>query len=375
VSTLPAPVAPGGFTGAAEDARGPAPVAAVGEPDAVPAAAPYLSIVIPILNEEASIVPLIQRVFAVVQGLRMPFEVVAVDDGSEDGSFRLLEQEAARRPQLKVLRFRRNYGQTAALMAGIDHAAGQVLVSLDADLQNDPADIPRLLSKLAEGYDVVSGWRNERQDAKLSRGLTSRVANRLISRMSGVRLNDYGCTLKAYRRDVVKGIKLYGEMHRFIPIYASWMGARVTEIPVRHHPRTTGASHYGMERVVKVLLDMIVVKFLDRHFVKPIYVFGGAGLASFACAVIMTAAAVWYRIGEGVPLIATPFPVLGAMFLVLGVASVLMGLLAEMTARTYFESQQRPAYMIRDSRNVAPDRAPSSREPGAVPPGLGAAGL
>lgn len=313
---------------------------------------PLISLIIPIYNEEPNIRPLLERVFAVVQELGFTYEVLAIDDGSQDGTFNLLEAEAVQRPELKVIRFRRNYGQTAAMMAGIDHASGEILISLDADLQNDPADIPKLLKRLEEGYDVVSGWRIERQDAKFRRTLLSRIANRLISRISGVRLNDYGCTLKAYRRDVIKGVKLYGEMHRFIPIYASWMGARVTEIPVQHHPRTRGTSKYGLERVVKVVLDMIVVKFLDRHFVKPIYVFGGIGLAAIMFSFAILALAVWLRLMDGVSLIQTPLPLLSALFFLLGTTSVLMGLLAEMTVRTYFESQDRPAYIVRDARNL-----------------------
>ena len=321
---------------------------------AAPAGAPgpYLSVVIPIYNEEANVEPLMERLFEVLPALGVSFEVLAIDDGSQDGTFMLLDREAARRPELKVIRFRRNYGQTAAMMAGIDHASGRILVSLDADLQNDPHDIPKLLAKLDEGYDVVSGWRVERQDAKFRRALVSRLASRLISRLSGVTLNDYGCTLKAYRRDVIKGVRLYGEMHRFIPVYTSWMGARITEVPVRHHPRMRGASRYGLERVGKVMLDLIVVKFLERYFAKPIYVFGGVGLVSLAVSIVALAAAVWLRVGDGVALTGTLLPVLSALFFVLGVSSILMGLLAEMTVRTYFESQQRPAYTVRDSRNL-----------------------
>lgn len=313
---------------------------------------PFISLIIPIYNEQPNIRPLMERVFAVAQELGFSYEVLAVDDGSQDGSFSLLESEALQHPELKVIRFRRNYGQTAAMMAGIDHASGEILISLDADLQNDPADIPKLLKRLEEGYDVVSGWRIERQDAKFRRTMLSRIANRIISRISGVHLNDYGCTLKAYRRDVIKDVKLYGEMHRFIPIYASWMGARVTEIPVQHHPRTRGTSKYGLERVAKVVLDMIVVKFLDRHFVKPIYVFGGIGLASIFFSFAILALAIWLRLVDGVSLIQTPLPLLSALFFLLGTTSVLMGLLAEMTVRTYFESQHRPAYVVRDSRNL-----------------------
>jgi dolichol-phosphate mannosyltransferase len=238
------------------------------------------------------------------------------------------------------------------MMAGINHASGDILISLDADLQNDPRDIPKLLAKLDEGYDVVSGWRKSRQDARFRRTLISRLANAMISRISGVKLNDYGCTLKAYRREIIKDVKLYGEMHRFIPIYARWMGARVTEIPVQHHPRTRGDSKYGLERIVKVVLDMIVVKFLDRHFVKPIYVFGGVGLISIILACATLVLMIWLRIFEHVSMILTPLPLLSALFFLVGTTSILMGLLAEMTVRTYFESQDRPAYTIRDSMNL-----------------------
>ena len=310
---------------------------------------PRLSIIIPVYNEEANIPPLMAQVFEVVRGLGTSFELLAIDDGSRDGSFAALEREQRDRPELKLIRFRRNFGQTAAIMAGIDHAQGEVIVSLDADLQNDPADIPRLLAKLDEGYDVVSGWRVDRKDSRLKRILTSRVASRLISSAYGVRLNDFGCTLKAYRTEVLRGFRLYGEMHRFIPVYASWMGARVTEIPVQHHPRTRGTSKYGLERVAKVALDMIVLKFLERHFVKPIYVFGGIGLASIALSFITFGLAVWRWFADG---ITTWLPLFSALFFLGGTICILMGLLAEMLVRTYFESQQRPAYSVRESRGI-----------------------
>jgi dolichol-phosphate mannosyltransferase len=315
-------------------------------------AVPHLSILIPVYNEEDNIEPLVERLFTVLHTLPHAFEVLVIDDGSRDRSFERLQTAAARLPELKVVRFRRNYGQTAAMMAGIDFARGDVLVSLDADLQNDPADIPLLLAKLEEGFDVVSGWRKARRDARFRRTMVSRAANWMISRISGVRLSDYGCTLKAYRRDVIKGVKLYGEMHRFIPIYATWLGARVTEIPVRHHPRLRGESKYGLERVAKVLLDMIVVSFLDRFFVKPIYVFGGVGLLSIVAAFGTLGLMIWLRFARGVSMILTPLPLLSALFFLIGTISILMGLLAEMTVRTYFESQHRSAYTVRESVNL-----------------------
>jgi dolichol-phosphate mannosyltransferase len=250
-----------------------------------------------------------------------------------------------------VIALKRNSGQTAALMCGIDHASGDIIIPIDADLQNDPADIPALLAKVEEGFDVVSGWRVDRQDAALSRNLPSRVANWMISLVSGVPLHDYGCTLKAYRRDVLEGVRLYGEMHRFIPIYASWMGARITEVPVRHRAREHGSSNYGIERVAKVLLDLIVVKFLDRHFMKPIYVFGGFGML---CFLISAAALIWalyLKFAEQISLIQTPLPLLSVMTFVTGAMCILLGLISEMLMRTYFESQKRTPYAVRERLN------------------------
>jgi dolichol-phosphate mannosyltransferase len=240
-------------------------------------------------------------------------------------------------------------------MAGIDHSSGEIVIALDADLQNDPADIPALLARLDEGYDVVSGWRRSRKDAAIRRNLVSRVANRLISRVSGVQLNDYGCTLKAYRRDVIKDVRLYGEMHRFIPIYASWFGARVTQIPVNHRPRRFGKSNYGLGRIGKVLLDLMVVKFLDSYFAKPIYVFGGFGLLLLGGSAVTLAAILVLKYVYGVSMILTPLPLLGAMCAMMGSLSILMGLVAEIMVRTYFESQQRVPYAVRETLNFADD--------------------
>src|SRR5574337_1185020 len=249
-----------------------------------------LSIVVPIFDEKENIAPLYDKVREAMDALGFPWELVLVDDGSRDGSSELLDKVAEEDSRVTVVHFTRNYGQTAAMMAGMDHARGDIIVPMDGDLQNDPADIARLLAKLDEGYDVVSGWRKDRQDHAIKRNLPSRLANGLISRVSGVRLHDYGCSLKAYRRDVLDGVKLYGEMHRFVPIYAAWNGARVTEIPVQHHPRLHGESKYGLERVFKVVLDLLVVKFLFRYSSKPIYVFGGFGFLSIVLSVL---AGVW----------------------------------------------------------------------------------
>jgi dolichol-phosphate mannosyltransferase len=310
-----------------------------------------LSVLVPVYNEQGNIRPLCERLFAVLERLAVSYEVVAVNDGSTDGSMGELKEAAADYPRLRIVDLRRNFGQTAALMAGIDHARGEVVVTIDADLQNDPEDIPTLLRKIDDGYDVVSGWRKERKDALLRRNLVSRIANSMISWISGVPLADYGCTLKAYRRDILQGFRLYGEMHRFIPIYASWMGAKITEVPVRHHPRTVGHSKYGLERIYKVLLDLIVVKFLDRHLVKPIYVFGGFGALSFVLCALSTLSMLWLKWIKGVSMILTPLPLISAMTFLVGCMSILMGLLAEILVRTYFESQQRAAYSVRSLVN------------------------
>jgi len=237
------------------------------------------------------------------------------------------------------------------MMAGIDCAAGDIIVPMDGDLQNDPADIRRLIEKLDEGYDVVSGWRKDRQDSPIKRNLPSRIANCLISMISGVQLRDYGCSLKAYRRDVIKGVKLYGEMHRFIPIYASWQGARVTEVAVAHYPRIHGKSKYGLERVGKVLLDLLVVKFLDKYATKPIYVFGGFGFLNIGISVMAGIYAVFLKFFEQTSFIMTPLPLLFVMTLITGILSILMGLLAELVMRTYYESQDKSVYLIKNIVN------------------------
>jgi glycosyltransferase involved in cell wall biosynthesis len=309
-------------------------------------AKPDISIVIPIFNEEENVDALVKALWEALQQANFTFEILFVNDGSRDRTLARLRAALAGKPHARVIDFRRNYGQTAAIMAGIDYARGGIIISLDADLQNDPRDIPKLLAKLDEGYDVVSGWRHDRQDPA-TRSLLSRMANRIISRISGVPLHDYGCTLKAYRADVVKGVRLYGEMHRFIPIYASWMGARVTELPVSHHPRKAGKSKYGFDRVIKVVLDLLVVKFLDRHMVKPIYVFGGFGLLSLLISMMSGIWALYLKFVDHQSFILTPLPLLTVFSLLIAVMSVLMGLIAEMLVRTYFESQQRAPYDVK----------------------------
>ena len=313
-----------------------------------------LSVVIPIFNEEESIPHLFEKLFAVLETLGRRFEIIAVDDGSTDKSMVQLSTAAAMHHEIKVIQFRRNAGQTAALMAGIDHAAGDIIVMIDADLQNDPLDIPNLLAKLDEGADVVSGWRKNRQDAAIKRNLMSRLANRMISRISGVRLHDYGCTLKAYRREMLQGMRLYGEMHRFVPIYASWMGAKVVELPVRHHARQFGKSKYGLNRTFKVILDLSVVKFFSRWLSKPIYVFGGFGIWSIFGGFAAIAYAVYLKLFEGTSLIQTPLPVLAAMLVLIGFMSIMMGLLAEILVRTYFEASGRTTYSVKTKINFDP---------------------
>ena len=311
-----------------------------------------ISVTIPVYNEEENLSRLCAELIPTLESLRQPWEVVLVNDGSTDGSAAVLDKLAADDPRLKVIHFRRNAGQTAAMMAGFEYARGDIIVPMDADLQNDPQDIPRLLEKLDEGYDVCSGWRQDRQDHALRRNFPSRVANWLISKVSGVRLHDYGCSLKAYRREVIKGVRLYGEMHRFIPIYANWLGAKVTEVPVRHRPRVAGHSSYGLERIFKVLLDLVVVKFLDRYAQKPIYVFGGFGLLNFAVSLAAGLWAVYLKYGAGISFIQTPLPLLVVMSAITGVICILLGLVAEMVTRNWHESHDKRTYIVGATRNL-----------------------
>ena len=311
-----------------------------------------LSVIVPLFNEAKNIIPLYEQVIGIFPELGCNLEIVLVNDGSTDGSRAILNDLASRDGRVKVIHFRRNFGQTTAIMAGIDYSSGDVLIPMDGDLQNDPRDIPKLLAKLQEGYQVCSGWREDRKDHALKRNLPSRIANWLISTISGVHLHDYGCSLKAYRREVIKGVKLYGEMHRFIPIYATWQGARVAEIPVAHHPRIHGKSKYGLERTFKVILDLIVVKFLAQYAQKPIYVFGTFGLFSLFVAFIAAAAALYYKIVGDKSFIETPLPLIFVMAGITGIMCILMGLLAEIIMRTYYESQGKPVYLIDECRNL-----------------------
>lgn len=311
-----------------------------------------ISVTVPIYNEIDSILPLHAAVSSVLTRLGLQWELILVNDGSTDGSAGVLDKLAEFDPNVKVIHLRRNFGQTAAMMAGIDFARGDIIIPMDGDLQNDPADIPRMLAKLEEGFEVVSGWRKGRKDAKLSRNFPSWIANRLISFISGVHLHDYGCSLKAYRKSVLKEVKLYGEMHRFIPIYASWQGARVTEIPVTHHARQYGKSKYGLERTVKVVLDLIVVKFLATFAQKPMYVFGGIGLLSLAVSFFSGIWALYLKFVNDISFVQTPLPLLFVMTAITGAMCILMGLLAELLTRTYHESQDKPIYSVGITRNI-----------------------
>ena len=307
-----------------------------------------LSILIPVYNEEGNLSLLYEKLMTALKKAGRPYEVIFVDDGSSDGTMEILLDLREKNPNVKIVSFSRNFGQTAALSAGIDVSKGDILIPMDGDLQTDPEDILPLLQKIEEGYDVVSGWRKDRKDPLLTRRLPSILANKIISWIGGVHLHDYGCTLKAYKRDILKNIKLYGEMHRFIPIYARWIGARVSEIPVRHFPRGSGSSKYGISRIFKVILDLMVVKFLLSYSQKPIYVFGGMGLLMILGAFLAGLYAIYLKYFRGTSFILTPLPLLCVFLLLSGLLSILMGFLAEILTRTYYESQGKPTYQIKE---------------------------
>lgn len=313
-----------------------------------PTDAPDISVFLPVFNEEPNLLPLHAKLDEALKSLGGSAEIVYVDDGSTDGSLKILREIVQLDPRVRVVALRRNYGQTAAMAAGIDAAKGKVLIPMDADLQNDPADIARLLLKLDDGYDVVSGWRKNRKDKMVTRKIPSMIANRLISWIGGVPLHDYGCSLKAYRRESLEDVRLYGEMHRFIPIYAAWAGARVTEIPVEHHARTMGKSKYGLSRTLKVVFDLMTIKFMASYQTKPIYVFGSFGMLAFAISLFSGLYAVFLKIIHKADFVQTPLPVLSIVMFAVGVQFLLMGLLAEMLVRTYHESQAKAIYAVRE---------------------------
>jgi glycosyltransferase involved in cell wall biosynthesis len=310
--------------------------------------APEISVFLPVYNEEPNLTPLHAKLDQALKALNRTAEIIYVDDGSTDSSLKILRELARNDPRVRVVALRRNYGQTAAMAAGIDAATGRVLIPMDADLQNDPADIVRLLDKLDEGYDVVSGWRKNRKDKMVTRKIPSMIANRVISWIGGVPLHDYGCSLKAYRRESLEDVRLYGEMHRFIPIYASWAGARVSEIPVEHHPRTMGKSKYGLSRTLKVIFDLMTIKFMASYQTKPIYVFGSFGMLAFAISLLAGFYALFLKIFHRADFVQTPLPILAIVMFAVGVQFLLMGLLAEMLVRTYHESQAKPIYSVRE---------------------------
>lgn len=311
-----------------------------------------LSVIIPCFNEKENIKLLYRELKTVLASLGIDYEIIYIDDGSSDGSFEIIKELALSDSAVKAIGFKKNFGQTAALTAGFDMARGEVIIPLDGDLQNDPADIPRFLSVLEQGFDVVSGWRKQREDNILTRKLPSRLANRVISLWGGVKLHDYGCTMKAYRRGIMRDIRLYGEMHRFIPIYARWQGARVTEIVVHHRPRKYGVTKYKLNRFYKVVLDLIVIKFLEKYSRNPIYLFGGFGLISILLSFVSFCLMIYYKFWGGKTFIQTPLPELTVMFGLLGIVSVLIGLMAEMGTRTYYESQRKRTYQIKEKVNL-----------------------
>jgi glycosyltransferase involved in cell wall biosynthesis len=310
-----------------------------------------ISVVVPIYNEEANIPALHAELASVLEELELDWEAVYVDDGSADGSYALLQELAQREPRVVVVRLRKNFGQTAAMSAGFDYARGEVVVTMDGDLQNDPHDIPKLLAKLNEGYDIAAGWRFRRQDPFLSRRLPSRLANGFISLITKVKLHDYGCTLKAFRRQVVAGIRLYGEMHRFIPAIASWMGVTIAEVKVNHRPRQAGRSKYGISRTPRVLLDLITVKFLLSYATRPIQIFGLWGLISGGAGVLLALYYTVQRLLFAVPLWGKPGLILAVLLLFIGAQLISIGLLGEMQMRIYYEAQDKPIYTVRQVLN------------------------
>jgi len=326
-----------------------------------------ISITIPVFNEKANLPALYAELRRVLQTLSRPWEIIFINDGSCDGSAEILDAIAAEDPAVSVLHFRRNFGQTAAMMAGFDHSRGDIIVPMDGDGQNDPADIPSLLQSIEEGADLCSGWRRERRDP-WHRRLASRVANRLISCVTRVHLHDFGCTLKAYRKEAISGVKLYGEMHRFLPIHAAWQGARLAEQVVHHRPRQHGHSNYGMERTLKVVLDLLVVAFIDRFLSKPIYLFGSLGLLGYLLSFLAVTAAVYFKVWGGKSFIETPLPLFAAMCFLTGTILFLMGILAELLMRTYYESQNKATYIIQRAAGNAKNLLQPSPEKTAADP-------
>lgn len=311
-----------------------------------------ISIVLPIYNEEVNIPILYKEIVEVFKTLKYDYEVIAVDDASRDESFKKLKEIAGKDTKFKVLHFRYNAGQTAAMSAGIKAATGDIIIPMDSDLQNDPKDIPHFVAKIQEGYDVVSGWRKNRQDFAISRKLPSKVANYIIRSITNVRVHDYGCSMKAYKRELIQDIPLYGEMHRFIPAYAGWNGGRVTEIVVNHRARIHGKTKYGISRTFKVLLDLVVVKFLSKYMNKPMHFFGGIGFISLGLGGLMAIVSIILKLLSIRSFVATPLPIFSALFIIVGVQLIAMGVIAEILIRVYYESQGKTPYRIAESINI-----------------------
>ena len=306
-----------------------------------------ISIIIPIYNEQDSIKALINSLSILMDnGDNQIYEIILIDDGSTDKSLEILQSEISNFNNMKIIQFQKNYGQTAAISAGIDNATGDILVIMDADLQNDPADIPSIIRKLDDGYDVVSGWRKKRKDKYITRILPSKIANWVISKISGVKLHDYGCSLKAYRKDILKNVKLYGEMHRFIPIYIAWQGGKITELPVNHHARKYGKSKYGLMRTFSVIADLIFIKYMEKQFSHPMHLFGGFTIINIGLSMLSFLIMIYFKFWGGKSFIQTPLPQLVVLFAMIGILSLFMGFLAEILMRTYYESQNKKSYQV-----------------------------
>ena len=306
-----------------------------------------ISLILPVLNEEENLNDMNAEIVGVVEKMDIDYEIIYIDDGSTDRSFEILSALREQNPNIKVIQFRRNFGQTAGLAAGFDHASGDVIITMDSDRQNDPNDIPMMLDKINQGYDLVSGWRFDRQDAWLSRKLPSKMANGLISKITGVKLHDYGCSLKAFRKEVIENIRLYGEMHRFIPAIASWMGVRLAEVKVNHRARVAGTSKYGISRTFRVILDLITVKFLLQYSARPIHFFGGIGLASGVVGFLIAFVMVIQKFLFAVPMGDRPLLLLAVLLMFIGLQFITFGLLGELMTRTYHEAQNKPVYVVR----------------------------
>lgn len=310
-----------------------------------------ISIVIPLLNEEENVEEAYRQVKLVLSGIGRPYEMVFVDDGSRDRTLPILKGIASKDGSVRVISFRKNFGQTAAMSAGFDYSLGKIIIPMDGDLQNDPKDIPRLIAKIEEGYDVVSGWRKDRKDELIRRKLPSMTANWLISRITGVHLHDYGCTMKAYKKEVVQNLNLYGEMHRFLPALASIYGVKVAEVVVQHHPRLRGKSKYGLSRILKVFLDLMTVKFLISYSTKPIRLFGPLGLGALSLSLLSGAVSIYMKIFDELTLNRNPLFLLSVILLFMGIQLISLGLIAEMNVRTYHESQNKPIYVVKEVLN------------------------